>query len=254
VKYIILVLYHNLNTILASPIKQLLVLTVIIEVVSIGYFLFGKKKYIITLCFISIVWTVGLVFIIGSFPLFYLPKIIKLGGYTFLAFGAILSYNRWYRPLKSNFWYWCISTIVIFLAMDTSGSCLYHHMITGQYSHSVVYYAIEVSEVEVEPSMENIRIFWMCVVCLVIGPTYFIVMFLGELVLDSFKRIKNFSLVIRDKFTTCFFYVIYICRSVTSKKKLKEIKNYMIDSFNLCFFYASLIIRLLIKIFKNLKK
>jgi hypothetical protein len=168
------------------------------------------------------VWTVGLVFIIGRFPLLYLKKILILGGYTFLAFGAILSYNRWYRPLKSNFWYWCVSTIVILLAMDTSESSLFNHMINSQYSHSVVYYAIEVSKVEVEPSMKNIHLFWVYVVCLVIGPTYFIVMFIGGLVLNNLKRIKKFSLVIRDKFTTCFFYVIYICRSVTSKKKTKR--------------------------------
>lgn len=252
-KYLIII-FANLNTLIASPTDQLLLLIIMIQVVSVGYFLLGKQKYFISSCLISLLWTVVLVFIIGNFPLFYLKKLIVLGGYTFLAFGAILSYNRWYRPLKSNFWYWCISTSVILLAMNISLGCLFNHMINSQYSHSVVYYAIEVSGVEVEPSIRNISLFWVYVVFCVIGSSYFIVMLIGELVLNNLKRIKKFSLVIRDKFTTCFFYVIYICRSVTSKKKRKEIKNYMIDSFNLCFFYASLIIKLLIKIFKNLKK
>jgi hypothetical protein len=247
-------IFSLLNILLASPLDLLLLLIIMIQVVSVGYFLRGKKKYFISSCLISLLWTVGLVFIFGSSTLFYLKQVIVLGGYTFLAFGAILSYNRWYRPLKSNFWYWCISTIFILLAMNTSLDCLFSYILKSQYSHSVVYYAIEVSEVEVEPSMENIRLFWAYVCVCVIGPSYFIVLFIGELVLNNLKRIKNFSLVIRDKFTTCFFYVIYICRLVTSKKKRKEIKNFMIDSFNLLFFYASLIIRLLIKIIKNLKK
>jgi hypothetical protein len=197
---------------------------------------------------------VGIVLIVGRLPLVYIPKIFRLGGYTFLAFGAILSYNRWYRPLKSNFWYWIISTIVIYAAMDISQDCLFFHMLTGQHSHSVVYYAIEVLEVEVEPSMRNIHLFWVYVCFLVICPTYFIVMFIGELGLDNSKRIKKFFRFIKDKFTTCFFYVIYICGPVTRRKKLKEIKNYMIDSFNLCSFYVFLIIKLIKQIIKNLKK
>jgi hypothetical protein len=43
-KNIITLIYNNLNTILASPQNQLMVLIVLIQAVSIGYFLLGKKK------------------------------------------------------------------------------------------------------------------------------------------------------------------------------------------------------------------